>query len=94
MVQIDPTVHLGDIITAVVGGIIAVIGFGLRQMYHSIRQFVVNVESMERRIEDTAEVVDVHTDALTREGWLRGIPIPFVSKRRRIGDIPHTFQGR
>jgi hypothetical protein len=53
----------------------------------SVTSFVQKVENFDRRIETTAEVVDLHTDALVRSGWTKGITLGPVSRKRRRHDV-------
>ena len=87
----DTTIHLGDLITMVMGGILTAIGWGLRKTYYSIAGFVRRVEGIDQRVEDTAIVVDEHTDALTRSGIVDGAAMPKLSKRRRRDDPAPRF---
>lgn len=90
MMQIDPVIHVGDILVAICGGLLTVIGWGLRKMYHGTTAFLRRVEGYDERIEDTAFVVDAHSDVLKKAGWARGVPLPRVSRKRRQSDVIAT----
>lgn len=87
---IDPVIHVGDILVAICGGLLTVIGWGLRKMYHGTMGFLRRVDGYDDRIEETANVVDVHTDVLQRAGWAKGVTMRRVSKQRRHTDVIAT----
>lgn len=88
--QIDPVIHVGDILVAVCTGLLTLIGWGLRKMYHGTTAFLRRVDGYDERIEDTASVVDVHSDVLQRAGWAKGVTLQRVSKKRRRSDVIAT----
>lgn len=88
--QIDPVIHVGDILVAICGGLLTMIGWGLRKMYHGTAAFLRKVDGYDERIEDTAHVVDVHSDVLKKAGWARGVALPRVSQKRRRSDVIAT----
>lgn len=79
----DSVVHLGDI--AVTSGL-AVVGYGLRQVYTKISSFVDRVQAHEDELGDTVEVVDTHSRLLIRGGLAKGEALPRLSHRRRKSD--------
>lgn len=90
MMTIDPVIHVGDILVAICGGLLTVIGWGLRKLYHGTMGFLRKVDGYDERIEDTANVVDVHTDILQRADMARGIAMRRVSQKRRRSDVMVT----
>lgn len=90
--QIDWTLHLGDIVNFVIGSIITLIGWGIRRGYKEIKAFFETIGSFDNRIEGTAAVVDIHSDALEKAGWLRQ-PVPRVSTKGRGNEktAGHSF---
>jgi len=88
---IDTTVHLGDIITTFIAAIVTLIGWGVRKMFFSVYRFIKSVDGYEERIESSAEVIDLHTDALAKSGWLHE-DVKLVSKKRRATDRS-SFRG-
>jgi hypothetical protein len=80
----DGTIHLGDVIMTVG---LAAGGWILRQSIARAMGFVQRVDGFDRRIEDTAEVVDLHTDALMKAGWTKGMDLRPVSQKRRKHDV-------
>lgn len=88
--QIDPVIHVGDILVAICGGLLTLIGWGLRKMYHGSMSFLRRVDGYDERIEDTANVVDVHSDVLKRHGWAKDAVMPRVSQKRRRSDVIAT----
>lgn len=88
--QIDPVIHVGDILVAICSGLLGLIGWGLRKMYHASMGFLRRVDGYDERIEDTASVVDVHSDVLKKAGWARGIEMKRVSRKRRQTDVIAT----
>jgi hypothetical protein len=89
-VQIDPVIHVGDILVAIGGGLLTLFGWGMRRAFNSSMSFLRRVDGYEERIEDTAYVVDVHSDVLTKHGLAQGIEFQPVSKRRRRSDVRLT----
>lgn len=84
MITFDANIHLGDaILTAAVG----IVGSVVWRAARSITQFIRRTESFDRRIETTAEVVDLHTDVLVKSGWAKGALLPPVSRKRRRHDV-------
>lgn len=69
----DGTIHLSDILTTI---IVPIVGYGALKVYSAVSTFV-------DRTDETADVVDVHTDVLTKAGWTRGMEIPKVGPRQR-----------
>lgn len=88
--QIDPVIHVGDILVAICGALLTAIGWGLRKVYHSSMGFLRRVDGYDERIEDTANVVDVHSDVLVRAGWAKGVELPRLGKKRRRNDVITT----
>lgn len=88
--QIDPVIHVGDILVAICGALLTAIGYGLRQIYHSSMGFLRRVDGYDERIEDTANVVDRHSDVLQRAGWAKGSDLKRVSRKRRQSDVIAT----
>lgn len=87
MIQIDPVIHVGDILVAVCSGLLGLIGWGMRKMYYGTLGFLRRVDGYDARIEDTAFVVDTHSDVLKRAGWANGVEMKHVSKSRRRTDV-------
>lgn len=88
--QIDPIIHVGDILVAICGGLLTLIGWGLRKAYHGSLAFLRRVDGYDDRIEDTASVVDQHSDVLQRAGWAKAAELQRVSRKRRHADIITT----
>lgn len=88
--QIDPIIHVGDILVAICGALLTLIGWGLRKVYYGSMKFLRRVDGYDERIEDTANVVDQHTDVLKQAGWSKGVDLQRVSTRRRRTDIVTT----
>lgn len=72
-ITFDGTIHLSDILTTI---IVPIMGYGALKVYTAVSTFV-------DRTDETADVVDVHTDVLTKAGWTRGMDIPKVGPRQR-----------
>lgn len=83
----DSTVHLGDVATSVV---LAVVGWILNRSIRAMAGFVRRVDGFDRRIEDTSETVDLHSDVLVRSGLAKGINLGPVSKKRRKYDQEYS----
>lgn len=85
VVHFDWTVHLGDVITTILSGIIAVGGFFARRAFNRMVSFITRVDGYDDRIERTALVVDRHSDILKKV-----VPMPeefpVVSRKRRRED--------
>lgn len=79
----DSTVHLGDAITT---GVLAGIAWMLQRAIRSATAFVKQVGTLDVLLEDTAEVVDLHSDALSRAGIADATDLRPVSRRRRRSD--------
>lgn len=83
---IDTTVHLGDLVTAVVGGILTFVGWGLRRFYRTTTQFFERVDGYDGRLEHTAEVVDKHSSLMVKNRWVSRGELRKLSRRRRQTD--------
>lgn len=79
----DSTVHLGDAITT---GALAGIAWMLQRAIRAATAFVKQVGTLDGLLEDTAQVVDLHSDALSRAGLAQAIELRPVSRRRRRSD--------
>lgn len=84
MIVFDATIHLGDVIMT---GVLAGTGHVVYKAAKSVTAFLQKVDTFDRRIEDTADVVDLHTDALVRSGWSKGLDLRPVSRKRRKADV-------
>lgn len=79
----DSTVHLGDAITT---GVLAGIAWMLQRSIRSATSFIKRVDTFDGRIEETAEVVDFHSDMLLKAGMAHPLGLQAVSRRRRHSD--------
>lgn len=77
-------VNLGQVM---VGVLLALLGWGLRQTYRLAARFVDRVNTSEDLLALTTSVVDDHSRVLVRKGDLQSIPR--LHHRRR--DDPGTF---
>jgi hypothetical protein len=79
----DTTFRFWDVLTPIA---IAFLGWAIHRMVKPLVAFVSKVQSHERRIEDTAEVVDQHSDVLRTAGWTKAPMKPVSQKRRQRDD--------
>ena len=78
----DTTIHFGDVMTT---GLLTAIGYGLRRFYMLIANFIAKVDSVDRRLEASNEVIDEHSAVLEKHGFVMK-DFSRVSKKRRADD--------
>jgi hypothetical protein len=83
--MVDTTIHLGDIVITVVSGILLWLGRNIVIAFKVVRAFVDRVELMDKRIEESAVVIDKHTDILHAAKLFEG-DLDQVSQKRRRTD--------
>lgn len=88
-IHFDWTVHLGDVITTILSGIVAVGGWFARRALRSVVSFITRIDGYDSRIETTANVVDRHSVLLkkTNPGMIDEFPIVSQKRRREDGVI-------
>lgn len=69
----DTTIHLSDILTTI---IVPLVGYGGLKVYQAITSFVDHSD-------DTADMVDTHTDIFTEHGMIKGQPLNAVGPTKR-----------
>lgn len=70
---VDTTIHLADIINTIV---VPVVGYFVYRGYKKVVGFVDGVGAM-------GDVVDEHTEILTKAGWAKGRDLPAVGPAKR-----------
>lgn len=86
MIHFDWTVHLGDVITTILSGIVAIGGWFARRALKSLVAFIGRIDGYDDRIENTANVVDRHSVLLKKTNPLLLDEFPVVSQKRRRED--------
>lgn len=69
----DTTIHLSDVLTTI---IVPMLGYGAVKLYQAITSFVDHTD-------DTADMVDTHTDIFTEHGMIKGQPLGPVGPTKR-----------
>lgn len=71
--QVDWTIHLADVVNTIV---VPIVAYFVYRAYRKVIAFVDGVGTI-------GDVVDEHTEVLTKAGWLKGRDLPPVGPARR-----------
>lgn len=90
LLTIDMSVNLGNLLVA---GLLAGIGWGLRQMWKATRDTLNTIASTDYRLKKTVEVVDHHSYALLSVPQTEHEQFHRLGKTP-LGELPDTIRKR
>jgi hypothetical protein len=79
---IDLTIHLGDVIVSGTGVVVVWSVRHLVSMVKSATGLIEEIHDSRDRLDRIEPIVDVHSDALTKSGWVK-FPMNKLAKTRK-----------